>query len=293
MSLSSRVIQSVRSNRLGEAAFKVARNVVHRVRHLQHPDIPPDQQISTVTFRAKKLPFRHRRTLADRGVMEQCFDEAQLEMPNGPHAKAFQVLYEKIVAAGLTPLIVDCGANIGASVLWFVNRYPKAHVVAIEPAPDNFALLEHNTQGHDVDLRRAGLAATDGSAHLSNLDHEGWAYRTSAAGEGPAIEMISLANILSAKSPAKYMPFLLKIDIEGAESSLFDADTSAFDKFPAIIIEPHDWMLPGERSSLGFLRYQTAAGRELCIRGEHLVSFVWTPELRNPTPACASNFTAP
>jgi FkbM family methyltransferase len=273
MTLSSRVIQSLRSNRLGEAVFKMARTAVHGVRKLRHPDLPADQQISTVSFREKKLQLRHRRTWADRGVLEQCFAETQLEMPNGAHAKAFEALYERIVSAGLTPLIVDCGANIGASVLWFVHRYPKSHVVAVEPAPDNFALLQHNTQGYDVDLRQAGLAATDGSAHLCNLDQEGWAYRTSTDGNGPAIAMVSLPTMLTGKPPAQYVPFLLKIDIEGAESSLFSADTSAFDKFPVIIIEPHDWMLPGERSTLGFLTYQVASGRELCIRGEHLVSF--------------------
>jgi hypothetical protein len=46
----------------------------------------------------------------------------------------------------------------------------------------------------------------------------------------------------------------------------------------------------GKRSSLGFLSYQIASGRELCIRGEHLVSFAWNPGLKNTVPTFATNF---
>jgi FkbM family methyltransferase len=38
---------------------------------------------------------------------------------------------------GQTPLILDLGANIGASAVWFAVRYPAAHIVAFEPHPDN------------------------------------------------------------------------------------------------------------------------------------------------------------
>jgi 16S rRNA C1402 N4-methylase RsmH len=41
-------------------------------------------------------------------------------------------------------LIVDCGANVGYSSAFFLTQFPKAHVIAIEPDPDNFSLLEKN-----------------------------------------------------------------------------------------------------------------------------------------------------
>lgn len=232
----------------------------------------------------KTIQLRRRRTTADVLVIKQCFLEKQYDFPRGSHAKYLQAAYKKIVAAGLTPLIVDCGANIGASVLWFATRYPQAHVVAIEPAPDNFALLKSNTEGLNVDLREMGLAPADGLAHLCNLDQEGWAYRTTSADSGPAIQMISLGTILHAKPDSIYVPFILKIDIEGAESSLFGADPSSFERFPAIIIEPHDWMLPGQRSSLSFFSFHTAAQREMCLSGENMISFAWTPELETFKP---------
>ena len=41
-------------------------------------------------------------------------------------------------------LIIDCGANAGFSTSYFLNRFPKAHVIAVEPDPGNFKLLERN-----------------------------------------------------------------------------------------------------------------------------------------------------
>lgn len=58
------------------------------------------------------------------------------------HDRNIQARYRDIQASGMKPVMVDCGVNIGTSVLYFLGEYPQAHVVALEPAPDNFALLE-------------------------------------------------------------------------------------------------------------------------------------------------------
>lgn len=50
-------------------------------------------------------------------------------------------LYQEILDSGRQPLIIDCGANIGCSALWFSARYPKSHIFAIEPAPDNLGVV--------------------------------------------------------------------------------------------------------------------------------------------------------
>jgi predicted O-methyltransferase YrrM len=42
--------------------------------------------------------------------------------------------------------IVDAGAHIGGSVLWFTSRYPNARIIAIEPRLATFALLRENTK---------------------------------------------------------------------------------------------------------------------------------------------------
>src|SRR4051794_1732111 len=34
-------------------------------------------------------------------------------------------------------LIIDCGANVGYSSAFFLSRFPKSHLVAVEPDPEN------------------------------------------------------------------------------------------------------------------------------------------------------------
>ena len=38
------------------------------------------------------------------------------------------------------PLIIDCGSNIGLSILYFVSTYPSSRVIAFEPDPDDLSL---------------------------------------------------------------------------------------------------------------------------------------------------------
>lgn len=40
--------------------------------------------------------------------------------------------------------VLDIGANIGSSALYFAQLFPSARVFAFEPVPENFALLEAN-----------------------------------------------------------------------------------------------------------------------------------------------------
>jgi len=50
-------------------------------------------------------------------------------------------------------LIVDCGANVGYSTVYFLTRYPRAKVIAVDPDPDNYALLEANVAPYGARCR--------------------------------------------------------------------------------------------------------------------------------------------
>jgi FkbM family methyltransferase len=52
------------------------------------------------------------------------------------------------------PLILDCGANIGLSVLFFKQNYPDCSIVAFEPDDTVFKVLERN-------MRRTGLRSVE------------------------------------------------------------------------------------------------------------------------------------
>ncbi len=101
--------------------------------------------------------IRHRGTRADLGVIAQIFEAQDYSLRPLQRGAELQGLYEQIAGAGQAPLILDAGANIGASVVYFARTFPRAHLVALEPAPDNFALLQANAAGLDVDARCAAI----------------------------------------------------------------------------------------------------------------------------------------
>ncbi len=43
--------------------------------------------------------------------------------------------------------ILDCGANVGYSAVYFLTRFPEAVLIAVEPDPDNCAMLGANLAG--------------------------------------------------------------------------------------------------------------------------------------------------
>ena len=273
MNARMRAIESFASTKAGHAVFKIVQPAVHFIRRMANPNLPLDREITKVAYRGKEFAIQHRRANAvDLVAINQCFAENQYDMPVGAHGILIEHVYQEIVTSGRQPLIIDCGANIGCSSLWFSARYPKAHILAVEPAPDNFELLCLNCAGLDIDARQVGIAAADGVAHLIDPGHGGIGYRTVADGDGPEVAMVAIKTLLASKPASQYTPFLLKIDIEGAEKPLFNGDVTLLAEFPLIILEPHDWLLPGQLSSREFFRFHVNAGREFCMKHENVAS---------------------
>ncbi len=48
------------------------------------------------------------------------------------------------------PLIIDCGAHIGVSLLHFKQKYPESRVIGFEANPNTFELLEKNVQQNQL-----------------------------------------------------------------------------------------------------------------------------------------------
>jgi hypothetical protein len=81
---------------------------------------------------------------ADLGVYYQVFINKDYDLSRFALGKRIVESYESLVAQGRQPLILDAGANIGASAVWFATLFPNCRVVVIEPAPGNCELLKRN-----------------------------------------------------------------------------------------------------------------------------------------------------
>jgi len=66
------------------------------------------------------------------------------------------------------PLIIDCGAHIGISLLYFKMKYPQARVIGFEANPDTFKLLEKNiAQNHLSGVKLVQAAVSDQEGMIS------------------------------------------------------------------------------------------------------------------------------
>lgn len=46
-----------------------------------------------------------------------------------------------------SPVIIDCGANIGLTAIYFKDKYPNAKITCLEPVPQTYKLLKKNLKG--------------------------------------------------------------------------------------------------------------------------------------------------
>lgn len=177
--------------------------------------------------------------------------------------------YRAILAQGKTPLIIDCGANIGCSPLWFRCQYPEARIVAIEPEAENFRLLEQNIAGARIEALNKAVHSTRGKVGVVAGGDE-TAFRTVAAADGAgSIETVTIADVTEPPDEL----FIVKIDIEGFEETLFAANTEWIDRTQLIIIELHDHLFPGRAGSRTFFRaLLDSAPRDFSHRGENIFS---------------------
>lgn len=167
-----------------------------------------DQRVATVDPLNSGRPLVFElHTLEDRYISDEIAELGQWE--------PFETtLVSRLVSSD--SLLVDCGANIG----WYtvIAAARGARVVAFEPAPRNFQLLERNVAINGVDelvlLHHAGVGREAGTALLElSPDNQG-DRRLSVAPVGAtvAVPIMTLDDALEGQ-----LPTVLKIDTQGSE----------------------------------------------------------------------------
>ena len=113
------------------------------------------------------------------------------------------------------PQIIDCGANIGLSVLYFKKLYPRAEITAFEADPDIFTTLTKNIKSAKLNgIKAINRAVWDSEQILEFRSEGGFSGRVrinEESGNLVKVRSTRLKNYLDKKID------FLKIDIEGAE----------------------------------------------------------------------------
>lgn len=161
--------------------------------------------------------------------------------------------------------IVDAGAYIGMSAIYFSQKYPYAKIYALEPESSNFKLLVGNIKSYPniVPLRLA-LSSHTGQEILCDQSTGHWGFSTmpvthAGAMPGMEVEAISVDGLIERYKLKRIG--LLKMDVEGAEKKIFEHSNQWIERVDAIFVELHDRFNPGctkafEEATPAFYRTQ-------------------------------------
>jgi FkbM family methyltransferase len=182
----------------------------------------------------------------------------------GSHADELRQRYEALVRSAQEVLIIDCGANIGLSSVWYAREFPSAKIVAVEPDPSNLEIASRNIAAYpNVKLVAGAVWDKPTKVNIVNPEAEPWKFRVQE-GEGSTpcftIDQLSEGNSI----------LIVKIDIEGSEKELFRSNTDWMDRTSCIAIELHDWLFPKADTSQPFMRAIAKRPHEILLRGENL-----------------------
>ena len=171
--------------------------------------------------------------------------------------------------------ILDAGSNVGMSSLLFALYYPKAIIVAVEPQADNFDVLLLNARRFgNIYAEKKGLWSRDTFLDVAAPDHndefhsgtlhlpaskrqDAFTVREVSASESN-VQAVSIESLLTQHSLQCFE--MIKMDVEGAEKTLFDNHPSGASGDPhsrdwlegvkLLMAETHDRFVPGSSAAM-------------------------------------------
>lgn len=214
-----------------------------------------------VNVRGIKTPLFCRSSGSDRHSLMQTFWRKGVDV-------AFQVDPQ---------IIVDAGAYVGYTSVFFANKYPTARIIAIEPDEENCELFRKNCHSYpNIHLIQGAIWDSDANLKIQNPKDYSWEFRVEEVSQltPNSIKGITIPQIITL---AKVQHIdILKLDIEGTEKRLFTSDVSSWiGRTENLIIELHDRYIEG--CAQAALSVSQKYGFVTTNSGEYLVLMRKTP----------------
>lgn len=134
------------------------------------------------------------------------------------------------------PYIVDCGSNMGSSILYFKKIYPRAVIVGFEPFDHAFQVLRRNVDANDlqdVTIHKLALSDRKGLRRLFyDSSNPGSSVRSLCQEYAADAASITVETTTLSGHIDRTVDFL-KMDIEGSEISVMQ-DLQEAQKLPLI-----------------------------------------------------------
>lgn len=140
-----------------------------------------------------------------------------------------------------SPVILDCGANIGVAVRFWAKKFPSPTIIAFEADPAIFEVLNRNVQlaaNCKIELHQAAAWSSRGFVQFKSTGLEGGhldSVPCESNGETICVPTVRLREYLTNTVD------LLKIDIEGAEVDVLLDCGDALSVVERIYVEYHSY----------------------------------------------------
>lgn len=184
----------------------------------------------------------------------------KLRIPDGlsfawQYYEIFYKEYYRFTSSTDTPRILDCGANVGLSCLYYLKQHPKAQITAFEASPYVGKFLNNNLKqngGKHVEVVMSAVWVHDKGIKLIEDKSDNSSISET---EGIAVPSIRLKDYLAKEQKVDF----LKMDIEGAEIDVIKDIQSQLHKIDRFFIEYHSF-IDGKQELSSILRLLEEAG---------------------------------
>jgi FkbM family methyltransferase len=137
-----------------------------------------------------------------------------------------------------SPYVIDCGANIGLSVLYLKQLYPQSRIVAFEPDDAIFEVLQRNIEHfgyQDINLHCRAVWNCETTLNFTGDGADGG--RLAKVGEihNKKVKTIRLRDVIDRRVD------FLKIDIEGAEKEVLQDCADRLGNVDNLFVEYHSF----------------------------------------------------
>jgi FkbM family methyltransferase len=183
------------------------------------------------------------------------------EFINNFHEIFIEEIYKQDIRRH-TPYIIDCGANIGISVLYVKLLFPTARIVAFEPDDLNFNLLQKNIKSfnlENVELRKEAVWISNTNLSFAQKGSLSSKIETKATSTTTHVKAVRLKDLMTEEIN------FLKLDIEGAEYSVLKDIADNLSYVQNLFIEYHG-TFEQNRELSEMLQIVVEAGFKYCIK---------------------------
>ncbi len=141
--------------------------------------------------------------------------------------------------ANSQPVILDCGANVGMSILYFKELFPNSRITAFEAEPAISAILEANLKANNItDVEIVAKAVWKDSEGIWFGSESADSSSIYSDSDKKRIPSVRLKDYLLAESHIDF----LKIDIEGAETTVLDDCKENLKHVQNLFVEFHSYI---------------------------------------------------